>query len=97
MGAEHVILLAGLQKIVPDMDEARRHLREHSLPMENVRAQGAYGQAARLNKTLEIYGDQPGRIHLVLIRRASATESSVASGHWSNEAWAQPTRVPQTL
>lgn len=26
------------------------------------------GQNSRLNKTLEIYGEMPGRIHLVLIR-----------------------------
>lgn len=67
-GAERVILVAGLQKIVPDLEAARRRVREHSLPLENERAQAAYGQTSRLNKTLEIYGDMPGRIHLVLVR-----------------------------
>ena len=69
-GAEKVVLVAGLQKIVPDLETARRRVREHSLPLENVRAQEAYGQNSRLNKTLEIYGELPGRIHLVLIRQA---------------------------
>jgi len=69
-GAENVVLVAGLQKVVPDLDAARRRLREHSLPLEDLRAQGAYGQNGQLNKVLEIYGDTPGRIHLVLIRRA---------------------------
>lgn len=68
-GAEHVVLVAGLHKVVPDLDTARRRVREHSLPLENVRAQAAYGQNSRLNKTLEIYGDMPDRTHLVLIRQ----------------------------
>ncbi len=68
-GAQNVVLVAGLQKVVPDLETARRRVREHSLPLENVRAQEAYGQDSRLNKTLEIYGEMPGRIHLVLIRQ----------------------------
>jgi hypothetical protein len=54
---------------VPDLETARRRVREHSLPLEDLRAREAYGQNSRLNKTLEIYGDMPGRIHLVLIRQ----------------------------
>jgi len=68
-GAKNVVLVAGLQKVVPDLETARRRVREHSLPLESVRAQEAYGQGSRLNKTLEIYGEMPGRIHLVLIRQ----------------------------
>ncbi|MCC6945653.1 MAG: LUD domain-containing protein [Thermomicrobiales bacterium] len=68
-GAANVILVAGLQKVVPDLETARRRVREHSLPLENLRAQEAYGQNSRLNKTLEIYGEMPGRIHLILIRQ----------------------------
>jgi acyl-CoA hydrolase len=67
-GADNVVLVAGLQKVVPDLETARRRVREHSLPLENVRALESYGQNSRLNKTLEIYGEMPGRIHLVLIR-----------------------------
>ncbi len=69
-GAEHVVLVAGLQKVVPDLETARRRVCEHSLPLENTRTQQAYGQNSRLNKTLEIHGERPGRIHLVLIRQA---------------------------
>lgn len=69
-GAQNVVLVAGLQKVVSDLETARRRLREHSLPLENVRAREAYGQNSRLGKTLEIYGEMPGRIHLVLIRQA---------------------------
>ncbi len=68
-GADHVVLVAGLQKVVPDLETARRRVRAHSLPLENLRVQAAYGQDSRLNKTLEIYGDMPGRTHLVLVRQ----------------------------
>lgn len=68
-GAESVVLVAGLHKVVPDLEAGRRRLREHSLLLENVRAREAYGQDSRLNKTLEIHGDMPGRLHLVLIRQ----------------------------
>ena len=68
-GAENVVLVAGLQKVVPDLETARRRVREHSLPLEDLRARTAYGQGSHLNKTLEIYGELPGRIHLVLIRK----------------------------
>lgn len=44
-------------------------MREHNLPLEDLRARTAYGQGSHLNKTLEIYGELPGRIHLVLIRK----------------------------
>ncbi len=68
-GAERVVFVTGLHKVVPDLETARRRVREHSLPLENLRAQEAYGQDSRLNKTLEIYGDMPGRTHLVLVRQ----------------------------
>lgn len=70
-GAQHVVLVAGLHKVVPNLEIARRRVREHSLPLENVRAQAAYGQNSRINKMLEIYGEMPGRIHLVLVREVA--------------------------
>lgn len=48
-----------------------RRVREHSLALENARAHEAYGQNSHLTTTLEIFGDVPGRIHLVLIRQVS--------------------------
>ncbi|WP_051796995.1 LUD domain-containing protein [Catenuloplanes japonicus] len=68
-GADRVVLVAGLHKVVPDLPTAHRRVREHSLPLEDRRAREAYGQNSRLNKVMEIYGEMPGRIHLVLIRQ----------------------------
>ncbi|MDP9792696.1 acyl-CoA hydrolase [Catenuloplanes nepalensis] len=68
-GAANVILVAGLQKLVPDMATAHRRLHEHSLELEHVRAQAAYGRPSQIGKILEIHKEQPGRIHLVLIRQ----------------------------
>jgi len=68
-GAAQVIFVAGLQKVVPDLETARRRLREHSLALEDVRAQAVYGQHSYIGKILEIHQDIPGRIHLVLVRQ----------------------------
>jgi len=68
-GAAKVILVAGLQKVVPDLATARRRLREHSLALEDVRAQAVYGQHSYIGKILEIHQDTPGRIHVVLVRQ----------------------------
>ncbi|MEW2165602.1 LUD domain-containing protein [Streptomyces sp. NPDC007084] len=68
-GTPNVILVAGTQKIVPDIEAARDRIVEHSLKLEDVRAQAAYGQRSFIGKFLEIRQELPGRIHLVLIRR----------------------------
>ena len=68
-GARQVILVIGAQKLVPDLDAARERIYEHSLKLEDVRAFDAYGQNSRVGKLLEIHEEQPGRIHVVLIRR----------------------------
>jgi hypothetical protein len=39
------------------------------LPLEDARAVAAYGQYSRVGKILEIDEEDPGRIHLVLIRQ----------------------------
>lgn len=67
--APSVILVAGTQKLVPSPEAARERVVEHSLKLEDVRAQAAYGQRSYIGKLLEIRQEQPGRIHLVLIRR----------------------------
>jgi acyl-CoA hydrolase len=68
-GAAQVILVVGAQKLVPDLDTARRRLYEHSLKLEDARAQAAYGQHSYIGKILEIHQELPGRIHIVLIRQ----------------------------
>jgi hypothetical protein len=68
-GAAHVIFVVGAQKLVPDAEAGRERIYEHSLPLEDARAYAAYGQNSRVGKILEIHQEDPGRIHVVLIRR----------------------------
>lgn len=68
-GAFQVILVVGAQKLVPDLDTARQRVNQHSLKLEDARAQAAYGQHSYIGKILEIHQELPGRIHIVLIRQ----------------------------
>jgi acyl-CoA hydrolase len=67
-GAATVIFVVGAQKLVSDLDAARERIYEHSLRLEDARALEAYGQHSRVGKVLEIHQEDPGRIHVVLIR-----------------------------
>jgi hypothetical protein len=66
-GAGKVILVVGAQKVVPDLATAFRRLDEYAFPNEDVRAQKAYGVHSRINKTLVLQGDFPGRVTVVLV------------------------------
>jgi hypothetical protein len=68
-GAANVIFVAGAQKLVPDLATARERIYEHSLKLEDARALAVYGQHSRVGKILEIHQEEPGRIHVVLIRQ----------------------------
>jgi hypothetical protein len=68
-GAANVIFVAGAQKLVPTLAAAHERIYQHSLPLEDVRAQAAYGQHSQVGKILEIHAELPGRIHVVLIRQ----------------------------
>src|SRR6266705_2105478 len=68
-GAANVIFVAGAQKLVPTLDQAHERIYQHSLPLEDARAQAAYGQHSQVGKILEIHTELPGRIHVVLIRQ----------------------------
>ena len=68
-GAANVIFVVGVQKLVPTLEAARQRIYQHSLPLEDARAQAAYGQHSQVGKILEIHQELPGRIHIVLIRQ----------------------------
>jgi acyl-CoA hydrolase len=68
-GAANVIFVVGAQKLVPDLATAHERIHEHSLKLEDARALEAYGTNSRVGKILEIHQEDPGRIHVVLIRR----------------------------
>jgi hypothetical protein len=67
-GAGRVILVVGTQKIVSDLYEGLRRIDEYSFPLEDARAQAAYGRHTGVNKVLIINRELvPGRITVVLV------------------------------
>ena len=67
-GAGRVILVVGTQKIVSDLEEGLRRVNDYSLPLEDARAQAAYGINSAVNKVLIINREiVPGRITVVLV------------------------------
>jgi acyl-CoA hydrolase len=69
-GATNVIFVVGAQKLVSSTEEALERIYEHSLPLEDARAFAAYGQNSQVGKILEIQQENPGRIHVVLVRQS---------------------------
>jgi L-lactate utilization protein LutC len=63
----HVILAVGHQKLVSDLDEALRRVREYSLPREYVRMQDAGYPGSLLAKTLIIHHEPSARISVILV------------------------------
>ena len=65
-GAGKVILVVGTQKIVPDLEDALRRINEYAFPLEDARAQAAYGIHSGVNKVLIINREwTPDRITVV--------------------------------
>jgi L-lactate utilization protein LutC len=70
-GAGRVILVVGAQKIVPNLEEGLRRIDEYAFPLEDARAQAAYGIHSAVNKVLIISREFiPGRIAVVLVDEA---------------------------
>jgi L-lactate utilization protein LutC len=67
-GAGRVIFVVGTQKIVPDLEQGLRRIDEYAYPLEDARAQAAYGVHSAVNKVLIINREvTPGRITVVLV------------------------------
>jgi hypothetical protein len=67
-GAGRVILVVGTQKIVSDLEEGLRRINEYSFPLEDARAQPAYGIRSGVNKVLIINREiVPERFTVVLV------------------------------
>ena len=66
-GPPKVIWVAGVNKLVPTLDDGLRRLREIALPQEDARMKKA-GQAGSFVGKLVIYErERPGRIRLILV------------------------------
>lgn len=64
-----VILVIGTQKIVKNTDEGIKRIYEYSYPLEDERAQKAYGMRSGVNKILIVNKEiQPGRISVVFVK-----------------------------
>ncbi|TMK88113.1 MAG: hypothetical protein E6G43_09510 [Actinobacteria bacterium] len=67
-GAGRVILVVGTQKIVSDLQEGLRRIDEYAFPLEDARAQAAYGIHSAVNKVLIVNREiVPERITVVLV------------------------------
>ena len=67
-GAGRVILVVGTQKIVADLEEGLRRVNDYAFPLEDARAQVAYGIHSGVNKVLIINREVvPGRITVVFV------------------------------
>jgi L-lactate utilization protein LutC len=67
-GAARVILVVGTQKIVSDVEEGLRRINEYAFPLEDARAQLAYGINSAVNKVLIVNREVvPGRITVVFV------------------------------
>jgi hypothetical protein len=65
--AGKVMLVVGHQKLVTDLQEARRRVVEYALPREFVRMQGLGYPGSRVGKTLTLETDSTGRITVILV------------------------------
>jgi hypothetical protein len=67
-GAGRVILVVGTQKIVSDLEDGLRRINEYAFPLEDARAQAAYGIHSGVSKVLIINREiTPGRITVVFV------------------------------
>jgi putative cell wall-binding protein len=57
--SRNIILVVGGQKITADLNSATERLENYVIPLEDVRAMGAYGAHTANNKTLIIRGENP--------------------------------------
>jgi hypothetical protein len=69
-GADHVVFVVGCQKIVADVADGMKRIYEHALPLENVRAQEAYGQPSSVNQILIMNKQRAGRVTVMLVKEA---------------------------
>ena len=66
--AAHLIIVSGTNKIVSTLDHALRRVWEYAYPLENVRANRAYGVPSQIGKCVILANEEiEGRVTLILI------------------------------
>ncbi len=69
--AGHLILVVGMNKIVPDLESALMRVREYAFRLEDARAKRAYGTPSSIGKCVILANERNvGRITLILVREA---------------------------
>jgi len=66
-GPPHVVWVAGVNKLVPDVDAGVRRIREVALPLEDQRIRSSGGGGSFVGKLVFYERERPGRITLVLV------------------------------
>jgi L-lactate utilization protein LutC len=66
-GAGQLILVVGSQKIVKDVEEGLRRVREYSLPLEDARMKSIGRPGSLISKILLMQWERPGRITVILL------------------------------
>ncbi len=68
-GSPNVIWVVGTQKIVKNLDDAFKRIREYTLPLESERMKKLYGMSSNISKTLIIEKEiSPNRIKLIFVK-----------------------------
>ncbi len=66
--AGNLLLVAGVNKIVPSLDDALRRIREYTFHLEDLRSRNVYGVPSKIGKCVILANEsQPGRVTLLLI------------------------------
>jgi len=69
--AGHLILVVGINKIVPDLEGALKRVRQYAYPLENARAKRVYGTLSVIGKCVILSHEKnEGRVLLILVREA---------------------------
>jgi len=66
-GPPHVIWVAGINKLVPNLESGLRRVREVALPLKDQRMKRQGGSGSSIGKLVIFERERPGRITLVLV------------------------------
>jgi L-lactate utilization protein LutB len=67
--AGHLILVVGINKIVPSLEDALNRVRLYAYPLENIRAKRAYGTSSMLGKyVIFSHEKNEGRVIMILVK-----------------------------
>jgi len=68
--AKNLVIVSGVNKIVPTLQDAFDRLKNTVFPLEDARARKAYGMGSSMNKTVILSREMPGRVTLILVKQA---------------------------